>query len=106
MLQPPAEQAAVRQDVPAEDQGSSTPSLEIAGKVGDEIAMLVHNLFLSRGGDSPRQVIFTGTESGGGCSWTCGHVAEGLASQGRASVCVVDCNLRCPSLHRQFAIAN
>jgi len=106
MLEPPAEHAAVRQNVPAEDTGSSTPTVEVAGKVGDEIAMLVHNLFLSRSGDGPRQVIFTGTESGSGCSWTCAHVAEVLASQVHASVCVVDCNLRSPSLHRQFVTKN
>jgi protein-tyrosine kinase len=90
---------------PAET-GPSTPALDVAGKVRDEIAKLVLNLFLLPGVQGRRQVIFAGAETGAGSSWMCARVGEVLASQVRGSVCVVDCNLRSPGLHQQFAIDN
>lgn len=90
---------------PAET-GPSTPALDVAGKVRDEIAKLVLNLFLLPGAQGRRQVIFAGAQAGAGCSWMCARVGEVLASQVRGSVCVVDCNLRSPGLHQQFAIDN
>ena len=69
-------------------------SVDVAGKVRDEIAKLVLNLFLLPGAQSRRQVIFAGAEAGAGSSWMCARVAEVLASQVHGSVCVVDCNLR------------
>lgn len=92
--------------IPQVDSGHSTPALEVAGVVREEISKLVHNLFLLPGAQGPRRVVFAGTESGSGCSWLCARVGEVLASQTKASVCVVDCNLRSPSLHRQFALEN
>jgi Mrp family chromosome partitioning ATPase len=82
----------------------STPTLEMSDAVRDEISKVVQNLFLPAQG--PRRVVFAGTESGSGCSWTCARVAEGLAPQGRGTVCVVDCNLRAPTLHHQFGTEN
>ena len=38
--------------------------------------------------------------------WPCAHAGEVLASQIGRSVCVVDCNLRRPTLHQQFKIEN
>ena len=90
---------------PAETD-ASTPSLAVDGAVRDEITKLVHNLFLLPGAKGPRQIVFAGTESRTGCSWVCAHAAEILASKVRASVCVVDCNLRSPGLHKQFGIQN
>jgi protein-tyrosine kinase len=90
--------------LPVEDSFPATPSLELTGVVRDEISKLVQNLFLSAQG--PRRVVFSGTESGSGCTWMCAHVAESLAQQGRGSVCVVDCNLRSPGLHQQFGSQN
>jgi Mrp family chromosome partitioning ATPase len=86
------------------DTFSSTPSLQMDGTVRDEITKLVQNLFLLPEG--PRRVVFSGTESGCGCSWTCAHTAEVLASQVCGSVCVVDCNLRSPGLHQQLGTEN
>jgi Mrp family chromosome partitioning ATPase len=82
----------------------SVPALEMNDAVRDEISKIVQNLFLPARG--PRRVVFAGTESGSGCSWMCARVAEGLAPQGRGTVCVVDCNLRAPTLHQQFGIEN
>jgi protein-tyrosine kinase len=92
--------------MPMVETGPSTPALDVAGKVRDEIAKLVLNLFQLPGAQGRRQVIFAGAEAGAGCSWMCARVGEVLASQVRGSVCMVDCNMRSPGLHRQFAIDN
>lgn len=62
--------------------------------------------FLMPGGESPHTVLFSGAESGNGCSWVCARVAEVLASQVTGSVCLVDANLRNPGLSEQFAVEN
>jgi polysaccharide biosynthesis transport protein len=85
---------------------ASTPCLEMEDRVRDEITKLVRTLFLFPDVKAPRRVVFAGTESGSGCTWVCAHAAEILASQIRASVCVVDCNLRSPRLHHQFGLEN
>ena len=103
IVQSPAEEPHAAPP-PVEDTFPSTPSLEMGGAVRDEISKLVQNLFLAPQG--ARRVVFSGTESGCGCSWMCAHAAERLASQGRGSVCVVDCNLRSPGLHQQFGNEN
>ncbi|MGA8235237.1 MAG: hypothetical protein WB918_01870, partial [Candidatus Sulfotelmatobacter sp.] len=93
-------------NMPPVETGPSIPAVDVAGKVRDEIAKLVLNLFLLPGAQSRRQVIFAGAEAGAGSSWMCARVAEVLASQVHGSVCVVDCNLRAPGLHQQFAMDN
>lgn len=92
--------------MPLAETGPSTPALDLSGSVRDEIAKLVLNLFLLPGAQHRRQVIFAGAEPGSGCTWMCARVGEVLASQVQGSVCVVDCNLRSPGLHEQFAINN
>lgn len=89
---------------PVEDDFPEAVSLETSGAIKQEIVKLVQRLFLSEQG--PRRVVFAGSESGCGCSWMCARVAEELASQGRGTVCVVDCNLRSPGLHQQFGTEN
>ncbi len=89
---------------PVEDDFSSTAQLETNAAIRDEIAKLGQQLFLPAAG--PRRVVFAGTEANCGCSWVCARVAENLASQGRGSVCVVDCNLRSPGVHQQFGSEN
>ena len=91
-------------EVVEENFPATPPSLEMSDAIRDEVGKLVQKLFLAPQG--PRRVVFAGTESGSGCSWMCARVAEGLASQGRGSVCVVDCNLRSPGLHQQFGLEN
>lgn len=93
--------------VPAAAEVSSfLPSLTIDGIARDEITKLVHRTFLLAGAEGPRRVVFTATESGNGGTWVCAHAAEMLASQVSRSVCIVDCNLRAPSLHKQFMVPN
>jgi protein-tyrosine kinase len=72
----------------------------------DEMTKLVQRLFLVPGMDAPRVIVVSGTESGAGCSWVCARMAEVLASQVTASVCVVDANLSAPGLHTQFQTEN
>lgn len=92
--------------VPEKDPLPSTPALELTGPLREEIAKLVLNLFMLPGSGGPRQVAFSGMETGVGCSWICARAAEVLASQVTGSVCVVDCNMRSPALHREFAVEN
>ncbi len=72
----------------------------------EERVKLVQRVFLLPGADAPRVVVFCGVEPGDGASWICAHVGETLASQVQGAVCVVDANLRTPSLHRYFGTEN
>jgi len=69
---------------------------------------LVHRLFLVPGPEAPRVVLFAGVDRGDGCSTVCVRVAETLASEVgvSGSFCVVDANLRDPSLHDYFGLQN
>ena len=71
----------------------------------EEVHSFVQQVFLA-GGIVPHSVVFTSTEPGTGCSWVTAHTAEVLAGRIAGSVCVVDLNLRDPSLHQQFGIEN
>ena len=88
------------------EASSFLPALQIDGIARDEVTKLVHRTFLLAGTEGQRRVVFTATESGNGGTWVCAHAAEMLASQVSRSVCIVDCNLRAPSLHRQFMVPN
>jgi capsular exopolysaccharide synthesis family protein len=72
----------------------------------DEIFKLVQRVFFGPGSEVSRLVVVAGTEPGNGCSWICARMAEVLAAQVSASVCVVDANLRSPGLHREFGVSN
>jgi Mrp family chromosome partitioning ATPase len=85
---------------------SPTAPLNIGEKELEEVTKLVQRLFLLSGTESPRAVVFVGTEPGNGCSWMCARAAEVLAGQIAGSVCLVDANLRQPSLHEMFDIPN
>lgn len=84
----------------------SAPALAIEEQARTEVNKLVHRLFLGSDAPGPRQVVFAGTEAGNGCTWICAHVADILASQANASVCVVDCDLNFPTLHEEFGVPN
>ncbi len=82
------------------------PALEIDPKTREELGKLVQRLFLVPGSAAPRQIVFAGAESGDGCTWICSRVGEILASQVSGSVCLVDCNLRTPTMHHHFQVDN
>ena len=72
----------------------------------EEEMKLVRRLFLSAGPDRPRLVMFSGVEKASGSSWVCTRAGLTLAQLLVGSVCVVDANLRIPSLHRYFGVEN
>jgi len=76
------------------------------GLAREESLKLIQSLFLSRGEESPRVIVFAGMDSGNGCSWICAHAAETLASQRLGNICLVDANLRSPSLPELFGVSN
>ncbi len=84
--------------------GSHIP-LNLEALTREEQIKLVQRVFLSDS-KAPRAVVFTGLERGAGCSWVCARAGETLADQVGGSVCVVDANLRSPSLHEYFGADN
>lgn len=72
----------------------------------EELARLVRMVFLLPGKESRRVVLFTAAASGDGCSSICVGVAEALAAQAEQPVCIVDSNLRFPSLHLCLGVEN
>lgn len=72
----------------------------------EETLKLVQNVFLLKGDEAPRVVIFAGIDPGNGCSSVCAHVADVLASQKLGSVCIVDANLRTPALPEIYGVNN
>jgi capsular exopolysaccharide synthesis family protein len=71
----------------------------------EESLRLVQSLFLANP-DGPRVVMFAGVDSGNGCSHVCAQAAESLANNVRGSVCLVDGNLRTPTLPEYFGVTN
>ena len=96
----------VVQTVAPVDTTPSTPAIEMGEEARNEISRLVHSLFRLPDVKGPRRIVFAGNEPGCGATWMCAHAAEVLASQVDATVCVLDCNLRSPSLHQQFGVDN
>lgn len=75
--------------------------------VENEILKLVRRVFVLPGSaQAPEVVAFCGIEDGAGCSWVCARASEVLADQIPGRVCVIDANLRSPSLHEHFRLEN
>jgi polysaccharide biosynthesis transport protein len=72
----------------------------------EEGLKLVQRVFLLQSSAAPRVVMFVGVDSGNGCSRICAETAEVLAANVTRSVCVVDANLRTPSLPEYFGVTN
>lgn len=72
---------------------------------GEEVLRLVQQVFRTSP-DQPHVVVFSSIGPGDGCTWVCMNTALTLASQNSGSICVVDANLRSPSLHKEFGIEN
>jgi len=72
----------------------------------DEVRKIVQSVFrIGQGENNPRAVAFCGANRGAGSSWLCAATGESLARQANGSVCLIDANLRTPSLHAQFEVA-
>lgn len=73
----------------------------------DEVTKLIQRLFILPGdAKAPGAVAFCGIAEGDGCSWVCAHASEVLTSNVLGNACIVDANLRAPSLHRHFGMEN
>jgi non-specific protein-tyrosine kinase len=81
------------------------PVLPIDGVSRSELEKLVNRLYVVSS-PSPSMVVVTALEARSGCSWVCAHAADLLASRVNGSVCLVDANLRAPSLHSLFGLPN
>ncbi len=71
----------------------------------EECLQLVQRLFLLHA-EPPHCVVFAGVEHGNGCSWICAQAAELLSENTPGTVCLVEANLRSPSLTQIFGVAN
>jgi len=114
------QQAEVKLDLPATPESKSSAPFSRENGNGhaknghvnrsdierEESLKLVQKVFLLKGKETPRAVIFAGIDSGSGCSGLCAHAAEVLASQNVGTVCLVDANLRAPSLPEFFGVGN
>jgi polysaccharide biosynthesis transport protein len=101
-ISPPDFRAAAPPQAPTYGNEHHRNSCAIAD---DEIMKLVHRVFILPGAaKAPGVVAFCGVDRGAGCSWVCARTSEVLASQTSGTVCVVDANLRSPSLATQFQV--
>jgi len=116
------QQAEIRLEVPASKEPNTdhlSPPANKKSKNGkparlylddnearEESFKLLQNIFLRREEAVPRVVVFAGIDSGNGCSAICTYAAEALASQKLGTVCLVDGNVRSPSLADHFGISN
>jgi len=99
------------QVVPAPTNGNGNGHRNGAGLNLDRLAReeslrLVQRIFLQQVGECPKSVVFAGVDHGNGCSRACVNVAEILAGNTPGSVCLVDANLRSPSLPHFFGVPN
>jgi capsular exopolysaccharide synthesis family protein len=83
-----------------------TPRLNVDRVTQEESLRLVQTVFFAAGANPPRVVMFSGIDSGSGCSDICAQAAEVLAGSVSGSVCLVDANLRAPSLPEFFGVTN
>jgi Mrp family chromosome partitioning ATPase len=95
------------------DEDSVTPpdvkrsAFDLDALQHEEVKKLIQRIFLlPSNGSAPRAVVFCGIDGGEGSGWICAHAGEILASQNAGTVCMLDANLRSPSLHAHFRVNN
>jgi Mrp family chromosome partitioning ATPase len=71
----------------------------------EEAAKLVQRVFVFSNSHAPRVVVFSSADECSGSGEICFRAGEILAAQGAGSVCLVDANLRAPSLHQVSGVA-
>jgi len=91
---------------PVPSRNGIEAQLALDAPTHEEAIKLVQRVFLLPGASAPRAVVVSAIETGDGASWVCAHAGEALASQITGAVCVVDANLRSPSLHQYFGLEN
>ena len=107
------QQAEVKPGIP-ESYGSNgansrlknEPVIGVDKVTREESLHLVQKLFLTGTDSAAHMVIFAGLDPGNGCSRVCASAAEVLAASTAGSVCLVEANLRSPSLPEYFGVEN
>lgn len=79
---------------------------DLHGSGREEVVKLVQRVFGGARSNVPKTVVFSGVETGAGCSWVCACTSKVLAAQMKERVCMVDANLHSPFLHRYFGVQN
>ena len=72
----------------------------------EELVKLVQTVFLLPGKESPKVVVFTGAESGAGAPRSARELPKPWRPTWMKPVCLVDSNLRYPSLHLCMGVEN
>ena len=80
-------------------------TIQLHQLASEEEARIVENVFLTQQ-RSRHAVVFVSPDRQAGCSWTVARLARSLARRVPGSVCIVDANLRWPSIHNLFWIDN
>lgn len=78
--------------------------LDLGGPARKEAVKLVQRVFVFPNSHTPHAVVFSSVDQGNGSSEICVRAGEVLATQGSGSVCLVDANLRAPSLHQLLGV--
>lgn len=86
--------------------GSGAIELNIDKLTREESQKLVQRVFLAQGSENPHVVVFAGVDHGNGCSQICAQTARILADNVQGTVCLLDANLRTPSLPEIFGVTN
>jgi capsular exopolysaccharide synthesis family protein len=92
-------------DVNGNGRGNAA-GLDLDQIAREESLKLVQRVFLQQAEERPHAVVFAGIELGDGCSRICANTAKTLAQNISGSVCLVDANLRSPSLAQFFGVSN
>jgi capsular exopolysaccharide synthesis family protein len=72
----------------------------------EEALKVVQRIFLAEASEPPRMVVFAAVDKGSGCTQITARVAESLTNNVRGSICLVEANLRSPSLPALFGTTN
>src|SRR5262249_46088288 len=83
---------------------SSEVLTSLDSAVREETLKLVQRLFLTTEEVTPKAVLFAPIDIGSGCGWLCSVTAKLLAKSTIGSVCLVEGNLRSPSLPDSFRV--
>lgn len=72
----------------------------------EELIKLIQRIFLLPDTEGQKVVVFTGGQSGSGCSSILAGIGQILAAQTDRAICMVDANMENPALHLCFGVEN
>ena len=98
---PPVQHSEV--DLPPNDGGRHR--MDLRGPHLEETVKLVQRVFVFPNSRAPKVVVFSSVDEDNSSSEICSRVGQVLATQVSGSVCLVDANLREPSLHRLLEVS-